>query len=157
MSSLLKKEYPVRLRSMSFIIGSGYCLRNTTLFNSRRSLTHQIVLSFLGVTNIGEPHLLAPVGDKTFIWTKRSSSFLKAARWILGIAYGWLCFGCAPGIRLMWNFRWGYTSRVPLKSLVKPWNRPLRSSCWSGVRWVRWSTTSSVDTLPYFASNISEA
>ena len=69
MSSLLKKEYPVRLQSIPFMIGSGYCLCNTTLFNSlTKSLTtHRVVLSFLGVTNLAEPHLLEPVGDKTWL------------------------------------------------------------------------------------------
>ncbi len=71
---------------MSLMIGSGYCLRSTTLFNSLKSLTHRIVLSFFGVTNVGKPHSLAHVSDKTFICTKQLSSFLETARWILGIA-----------------------------------------------------------------------
>jgi hypothetical protein len=68
------------------MIGSGYCLRNPTLFNSHKLLTQQTVLSLFGVTKVGEPHLLAPCGDSTPICIKRSSSFLKAARWIGGIA-----------------------------------------------------------------------
>ena len=74
------------------MIGSGYCLRNTTLFSSLRSLTHLTVLSFLGVIKVGEPHSLAPVGDSTPMLTRRSNSFLKAAKWILGTGYGLLCF-----------------------------------------------------------------
>ena len=70
MSNLEKNLYPLRRRKMSIIIGSGYCFLQTTLCNSRKSLTQQTLPSFLGVINVGDAHSLEPCGDKTPISTK---------------------------------------------------------------------------------------
>ena len=62
MSILVKNWYPGRLLKISCMIGRGYCLLLTTLFNSLKSLTQRTLPSFLGVINVGEAHLLAPRG-----------------------------------------------------------------------------------------------
>ncbi len=54
------------------MIGSGYCLLLTTLFNSRKSLTQWTLPSFLGVINVGEAR-----GDKTPISTSEVALFLR--------------------------------------------------------------------------------
>jgi hypothetical protein len=64
---------------MSWIIGKGYCLLITALFDSRKSLTQQTLPAFLGVIKVGEAHLLAPCGDSTPIAQRCFNSFLKAS------------------------------------------------------------------------------
>ena len=65
MSSLLKKAYPFLFFNISLIIGSGYCFRLITLFNSLRSLIQRTLPSFFGIMNVGEAHSLVPWGDNT--------------------------------------------------------------------------------------------
>jgi hypothetical protein len=71
MSNLVKNLYPLRLRKISHMIGSGYCFLLTTLFNSRKSQTQWTLPSFWGVINVGQAHSLAPCGDKTPISTSK--------------------------------------------------------------------------------------
>ena len=104
MSSFVKKAYPGRRFRISWIIGRGYCLLLTTLFNSGKSLTQWTLPSFLGVIKVGEAHSLAPYGCKTPISQRCINSFLNASQWITGTGYGRACFGFAPGSNSMWNF-----------------------------------------------------
>ena len=75
-----KCEYPVRLRRISFIIGSGYCFRTTTLLSARKSLIQQILPSFFGIMKVGEAYLLAFVLLNTPICTRCFNSALKVSR-----------------------------------------------------------------------------
>ena len=62
MSILVKNLYPEHLLGISWIIGRGYCLCLTTVFNYLESLTQQTLPSFLGVIKVGEDHSLDPCG-----------------------------------------------------------------------------------------------
>ncbi len=65
-------------------MGSGYCFLKTTLLISRRSLTQCMRPSFFGVMNVGDPHSLAPCGDRTnkVVALSPFSLTRDAAQWV---------------------------------------------------------------------------
>ncbi len=93
MSILVKNLYPERLLRISWIIGRGYCIRLTTLFNSLKSLTQWTLPSFLGVIKVEEDHSFAPCGCRD----RCLKSFSKVSKWITGTGYGLACLGLAHG------------------------------------------------------------
>ena len=93
---------PSSLRSMSCTLGIGYGDRLIRLFSSRKSDKNRtVVLSFLGITQVGAPHSESFTFVRTPMSTSHSTSALSLASCMWGIGNGFAWYGFVRGFNLM--------------------------------------------------------